>query len=318
MKHILTTVIVVLATLLGTLGSEPVFAAAGPQCSNFTFQEDAQSILDQYGYAESLDLDGDGVACDELPAKPKELAGAISGRIASMDDDFQLIGVTEDKHFRLTLAGVAFAGPTADCGVDPVDAIESMFPPGNNVFFFSEGSDPIQEVEDGYRLIGSAWLYGIEPDGVTPYLLNERAVELGLGRTDNSGLDSPLAGKLTAAEVNAKTNGTGIWGSCETPDLAPAPTRTPYGQIIDWKGSGDQVSAVFSISADGTYRLTANGSADLLFVDLYDQYGNWLPGFSISARGGGVFSSGGFLPAGQYYVQVQASGVWWITIEPLA
>ncbi len=160
MKRLLG-VILIISLLVSATGGESSFAAAGPQCSNFTFQDDAQQILDKYGYAESLDVDGDGIACNELPRKPPQLIGTLSGRIASMDEHFRLIGVTEDEHFRLNLAGVVFEAPSANCNVDPIEAIESMFPPGNNIFFLSEASDPIREIDDGYRLVGSAWLYGI-------------------------------------------------------------------------------------------------------------------------------------------------------------
>lgn len=291
-------------------------AAAGPQCSWFIFQDDAQAAMSQFVYAEGLDPDGDGVACNQLPPRPAELIGAEAARINRVEDDLTLVGASAHRNIKVVLAGIDFT-QAAGCEMDATAILSEMFPDGTNVFILPDSSVPIQELGGVDNVQITGWVYGVDPDGQTPFLANQRIVESGVGKAAPAGLGSPLVTSMLAAEAIAQQRGIGIWGTCEAPNLAPGPTQTPFGQILDVKGNGDQLSALFTVPSDGTYRLTANGSASLLFVDLYDQYGNWIPGFSITASGGGIFSSGGFLSSGQYYVQVQANGVWWITMEPL-
>lgn len=288
-----------LVLLVAVTGWQPAGAAAGPQCSWFVFQEDAQAAMSQFVYAEGLDPDGDGVACNELPPRPGELVGAEAGRINRVDKDFALRGASATRNISVILAGIDFTQPMG-CGMDTLGALEAMFPQGTNVFVFPDPAIPVQEVGSSENVRFTGWVYGVEPDRQTPFLVNQRLIEAGLGKAVTTGISSPLVTSLVAAEAIAQQEGRGIWGDCKVPNLAPAPTQTPYGQILDWKGSGDQVSSVFVIPTEGTYRLNVNGSASLIFVDLYDQFGNWIPGFSITASGGGKFSSGGYLAAGQY------------------
>ena len=193
---------------------------------------------------------------------------------------------TDDRYLEITLVGLTFTDFGTNCEVDLAELIETMFPTGaNQVFVRRDESYPEKPASSEDRVAVTGWVFGIESDRTTPFLINARLAEKGIAQVDESASGDPMMNELISAQNRAKESGAGVWGDCNMPILAPDPTQTPLGQILDWKGNGDQVSTLFTILSDGTYRLTANGSASLLFVDLYDQYGNWIPGFSISASG---------------------------------
>lgn len=69
MEHTLRSTLVVMAMTASVLVAVPATAhAKDMNCSDFTYQEDAQAHLDAFpGDPDGLDRDGDGVACDSLP-----------------------------------------------------------------------------------------------------------------------------------------------------------------------------------------------------------------------------------------------------------
>ncbi len=58
--------LLVAASLSGWLAPLPVFAAEH-LCSDYAYQEDAQARINDY--PATLDPDGDGIACEELPSR---------------------------------------------------------------------------------------------------------------------------------------------------------------------------------------------------------------------------------------------------------
>ncbi len=302
-------VVPLLVLALAALSFGSTSAAAGPQCSYYIFQDEAQAVLDTYGYAETLDPDGDGVACNELPARPDFLQDAITVVLSAVKPGPIIKAYSNGTPYTITLAGLEAFDPAACAGKRTEQLLAEMLP--SKTRFLIQVLGPSQ----GDDVLALAWLPG--SGASSPTLLNVDVARAGLLKAAPGG-SFDHADEIAAASRQAEQAGVGFWGTCEFDSLAPAPTPTPNGQILDWKGNGDQVSTLFTIPVDGTYQLTSNGSASLIFVDLYDQYGNWIPQFSLAANEGGIFSTGGFLQAGQYYARVQAIGVWWITITPLS
>lgn len=307
-------------------------AAKGPECDWFTFQDEAQATLDRTAesypdllpqWSANLDPDGNGIACDQLPARPDVLIDtqSILGRFEDNEDSFMVTGVGYSARYNLTLAGVAF---TDDCPQLDEDLLSSLVQPpdkqATTFFISSTTAKPIPpDDKDGtYAVVGVAWFIAGDPS--TPILANEWLLQAGLAKLDAKTAPADYVDRLKAAEASAQEAGLGVWGSCDFSATAiGAETTTAYSHVLRESGDGDQI-VQFTIETEGTYQLTIDamgGSVVFVAVDLYATDSTWFPEFSIITSSSGAFSSAGYLYPGTYYVQIKAVGGWRITLDAM-
>ena len=109
-RMVIRSVAIVLAGI-GSLGgcsggdsAAPVAATSDKNpllCSDFPFQEDAQTFFDLHN-APQLDRDRDGIACEELPSRPRNTASA--GQVLrAVSSDTVWAGETHDAHPMIAL-----------------------------------------------------------------------------------------------------------------------------------------------------------------------------------------------------------------------
>lgn len=305
-------------------------AAIGPGCETFYYQEDAQyayertrddypTLFDQF--ATNTDPDGNGVACDDLQTAPTMHPLQISGR-GNFDSGRSSFGtfrlVTYSLFVSADIAGVDLTSAACPDLLSD-DVLNSLIvPEGERVRPALLGPDV--EVVEGVgptKVSALVWLPLDDPQN--PLLLNEWMISQGIGSFDASTTPEPYSAQLQDAEKLAKANKLGIWGDCQAPEALSTDVSNTYRSMVQASGNGDQV-VPFSITTPGTYQLTLNaggGNVVVFFVDVHDHAGNQIYEFSISSAESGNFSSAGFLPAGEYYVQVKAVGSWKITVDPM-
>ena len=77
------TFLIVLALAAGLIATAQLASAAGHNCPDYDYQEDAQEVLDaDPSDPNDLDRDNDGIACEDLPSRPANGDGNGNG-----DDD---------------------------------------------------------------------------------------------------------------------------------------------------------------------------------------------------------------------------------------
>ena len=357
MGKIALVVVSLAIMLIPTILSDTALGAAGIPCSYFIYQGDAQEALDdqKINYptlsTESLDPDGNGVACEDLSAKPlvlndaemvrvpmsntfqrtKDLAGtglsplALPGAPAGAGD--ALINMTGIDHYWVTLLGVRTRASGASCTGDYVAAATTLFTPdpeatAAQTFFLGFEPERSPEMIPGLDIkLGAGWVWSIADDPQQPLLLNEALVRQGILAADTEGLESPSAALVEAAQEAAKLDKVGIWNpTCtQAPEVAPpdqATARAVTGSVM-FSGEASQVTDVFMITEGGQYKLAVQlGTGDACaVVAVMAITGEQM--FFTSGDPGQHVSTAGVLPAGQYYIQVTGYCSWEVTLEPL-
>ncbi len=343
--------------LIPTLHSDPAFAAKGIPCSYFIYQDDAQQALDDLksNYptlsTESLDPDSNGVACEDLPAKPLVLNDAEMVRVPTSNTFQQtkdlagtglspldlprapagagdaLINMTGIDHYWVTLLGVRTRASGASCAGDYVAAVTALFTPdpeaaAARTFFLGFEPDRSPKIIPGFDVkLVAGWVWSIDDDPQQPLLLNEALVRQGILAADTEGLVSPEAALVEAAQEAAKQDKVGIWDPSrqQAPEVSPPdqPTAKPATGSIMFSGEASQVTDVFTITEGGQYKLAMQlGMGDAgAVVAVMAITGEQM--FFTSGEPGQHVSTVGALPAGQYYIQVTGYCPWEVTLEPL-
>lgn len=314
--------------------------AIGIDCSFVEYQEDAQWGLENFHatigteYVSKLDEDGDGIACNHLPPRPAVLANA-----ERMRADFEpvmtaptLSGAGDIHHFTVELAMLTYQSPAAMQSACPQlatgETLANMFhiDKSSHTFYVELTDGTVIPPESGERVTFSGLVWTVFEDPANPILLNEWLLRHGLAYFAPPNIPkTETIERLAAAQELAQGEGAGVWGGCTLPTVDDQPQEgsadqeRPVDSILFETASGDQVIP-FTIETAGTYQVTleASGNAPILvFLDVYEVSGNWIPGFNISASESGSFSSGGYLEPGNYYVRIKALSAWRITLIPM-
>ena len=97
--------------LLGALAVGPTAVAQDINCDDFTYQEEAQAILDQDpSDPNGLDQDGDGIACEDLPSQPAGAQEEPAPTAVAQEP----LSVTLDSLEGFAIMGSATLTPSAD------------------------------------------------------------------------------------------------------------------------------------------------------------------------------------------------------------
>lgn len=199
----------------------PTNAAAGVGCDFFDYQDDAQSSLESYpAKTQQLDLDIDGIACNELPPGPANLAGAERMR-GNFDRDAArplLSGAGDSLHFKVELAFVSLVPPPL--GSNACDD----FPTSETVFTLfdvedsartshlqsSDGSSPPIADKSPAPFRGLVWT--VFDDPATPVLVNEWLIRNGLAYyvSDSVITKDEITQQTMSGQEAAKSHGIGV------------------------------------------------------------------------------------------------------------
>lgn len=321
--------------------SAVALAAQGPSCSFYDYQSDAQydfdrvleeypSIVENY---RNLDIDDDGIACQELPQRPQMLMGTerIRGNFDDNSDFLSIDGAGYSAEYAVTIAGVSVdrksndASESAECPeVTGNEALKSLFALPDVLarqFYIESSNDqdiPPTDADGTFDVSALVWTVAGDPSA--PILLNTWLVRNGLTFASLDTVSGDLRDELRRAQRSAEDEVLGVWGACRLPSELVPPPAAPDGQVLQASGSGDQVQT-FTVASEGTYVLTleVNGGAVVFCaVDVYNLDGTWIPGLSVSTADGGRFTSAEYLIPGEYFVEVTSIGSWRITLDLLA
>lgn len=322
-------------------GPSGVLAASGPDCFHYDYQSDAQRDLDDVleNYPEiaevyaQLDEDGDGVACPDLPERPEILDGAVpmGGHVEIKSEALAIDGCGVAACYEVHFAGTSLDPKASALGADAscpelltevffADQLDSKTENARRYYLLPIDNEEFPpETGDSGTLTVNARAWTILDDPAHPVLVNWWLVRNGLAFFDAKTINGETETEIQEAEAAAKKEGIGVWGDCEAPSSLIPDQPTPTGRLFQESGTGDQIVR-FTVTAEGTYAFTLNtGGGEYIFVslDVYSLDGTWHPEFGIIASEGGSFSSAGYLPVGEYYVQITATGLWEVSAELL-
>jgi micrococcal nuclease len=262
--------------------SRSVLAAAGIDCSHFTYQEEAQETFDVMREfpesVRSMDPDGNGVACEELVSRASRAhegdtipRGALRAEVdngeALIEEAFD-VRIQEENHpsngraIEVRLVGVDL--PAMESPDRPIDCfgLEAfrkswVLLSSHETVWIEQSSDP----DKAEPFAGYIWFEGEKDLG--PYLANELLVREGYAVPTGDAAKSKYGDRLVAARDAAKSEGLGLWGACGGPGVVMDPGGT--GQIAVVEGTTDTVTDPISVGR-GPIRFEASYSGTSNFV----------------------------------------------------
>jgi hypothetical protein len=352
---VLMIAIAIAISLLASFPRAPAaYAALGPECSWYDYQSDAQHDLNQVleNYPEiiesvrQLDVDGDGVACPDLPQRPSALEHATRvvgnfepsfvGDVEPRSDSVEFEGVGYSARYNVRLAGVSLGSGANEVAREAACAdlvtyqdiarllslpeSTSSVRTSRQFYLESATTTPLPPDENDGRYSVNALAWTVFDDPAAPVLINEWLIRNGLAFVHRDTPEGEFRQSLEQGQEAAQAEGLGVWGACVVPADLVAPPAPPEGRIAQQRGSGDQVIP-FTITAEGTYLVSLNVAADLAVfaaVDIYTLDGTLLPALSMSTAESGTFTAAGYLTPGEYYAQIKAVGSWQITVDVMA
>ncbi len=300
-------------------------AAEGLKCSSFTYQEDAQQLLDDSN-AGRLDPDGNGIACEELPSdgRPDEIRESVKISIGYSPQ----FPVAQGDNYRIFLGGIGDLDLIEDArGVECADIIdrntlETIFPDPTVVYLQDEhGEVPGEsDVSDYENFVPNAllWAWNGQDDAVN---LNVWLLEQGYSVYDPDTAPRGWEGELKDAQREAKGNEAGIWGKCRLPReykerQEPEPQPTAEGLVDSVSGDGGG-SGYLNISQSGTYRVTIRSYSMDAYVEMRvidSDTGVKIPELGVVVFGPEFVDVWVYFEEGQHSVTTSAVGHWSITV----
>jgi hypothetical protein len=235
-----------------------VSAALGPECSWYDYQSDAQHDLDRMtggspsttGTLSQLDLDGDGVACPDLPERPSVLADAtrvvanfelsVFGESDPSNDSVEFQGLGYSARYNVRLAGVRLGGGANEAAQEPVCAdlvthedVARLFSlpesttsvrTARQLYLESTTTSPLPPDENGARYSVNALAWTVFDDPASPVMINEWLIRNGLAFIHPDTPNGEFRQSLETAQETAQAEGLGVWGACVIPAvLVPPP-----------------------------------------------------------------------------------------------
>jgi len=223
-------------------------AALGPECSWFTYQEEAQRWFDRGPeFAPLLDEDGDGVACGHLPVYAQEHeqpdpipSGALKAKVQDVENDGTLTVLIRSKEESVRLIGVelapvAFPAPTGPCSALVGVYRARRLLKDRSVYLEKDVTDR----DDDDKLLRYVWFVAEWNDRV--YFANEAIVRGGFAEPIVEPPDTKHAERLSVAGEAAAAQALGLWGPCGAV-VAP-------GATVGGSGGGDIDCADFLTQA---------------------------------------------------------------------
>lgn len=250
-RNLLTAVVVLLALSCLRVGAAPAVSS----CRDVDSQIWAQSLLDTApGQYAALDPDGNGVACDGMPAGA---APALwTDVIPVKAEPAQLVSVTDGDTIKVRLKGQVSPVRLILIGTpethDPNDPPECYGQEATEylTWLLSLGGDLFLEMDvtdrDRYdRLLRYAWL---DFGGGEVYLVNEAMVRSGYATLNTYPPDVHYVDQIREAQTFARAHGLGLWSGCttdadgDTNELSGAqgivsqPQQQPQAQLLQGGG----------------------------------------------------------------------------------
>lgn len=242
--------------MLLALSCHPAGAApAVSSCADVDSQIWAQSVYESDpGQHAALDPDGNGIACEELPAGA---APALwTDRVPADAEPAQVVQITDGDTIRVSVGGVA--EPVRLILIDTPETHDPNDPPecyGQEAteyltWLLSLGGDLYLEADvsnrDRYdRLLRYAWL---DFGGGEVYLVNEAMVRSGYAALSTFPPDVKYVDQIRDANTFARENGLGLWSACtadasgDTNELSGAlgivSQQQPVASVQQATGSG--------------------------------------------------------------------------------
>jgi micrococcal nuclease len=218
-RNLITAVVVLLALSCLRVGAAPAVST----CADLDSQIWAQSIYetDPARFA-ALDPDGNGVACEDLPAgaSPAQWTDAIPVN----SEPAELVRVTDGDTINVRLNGqtepvrlILIDTPEThdpndppECyGQEATDYLTWLLSLGGDLYLETDVSD-----RDRYdRLLRYAWL---DFGGGEVYLVNEAMVRSGYAALYTYPPDVQYVDQIREAQTFARERGLGLWSGCTT------------------------------------------------------------------------------------------------------
>ena len=207
--------------VLTAFPGSPGIAADEPLCEDFLAQEDAQQVLDAGDGEDELDADGNGEACEDLPARPDELEETLFVRFESSGK----FPVIEANGWEIWIGGLDDAGAIGETNgvrcddLVTADALEIIIPEDASLYVqTSEGEIPEAEADEYDRWVGDGivWYWDGDSD---PVNVAEWVIANGYGVYASRFAPEGWEDRLEDAQAAAREDDLGIWGTCE--DLVP-------------------------------------------------------------------------------------------------
>lgn len=309
--------------------------AEGPDCSHFQFQDDAQAYLDENDWVTlKLDPDGDGIACNELPAKADILPPFLlkNTMMLKMGGARQLPQIVFNHDFVAFLGGILEQRDVADVAgvvcpeLSTGEALSKLIPPGSAVFLQDSGGNvPILSQDATYmepNVVSNALLW-VWDGGSEPTLVNSWLIQNGYGVYSPETTPPDLKARFELNDQTARHNRKGVWGECNPPEpmLATfAPSFEPPAPTIVASVRGDwPKSANITVPQDGTYVVDVACPGPSCYIEVktlrHLATGQEFPELYFLMFGPDSYSTMIYLPAGTYLLQVDGVGGWRVTVD---